>query len=237
MPMEFRALLLDAAGTLIEPAEPVSETYRRIFALHGFETTRQALEPAFHSAFQSHAGPDFDRFPDGHHAERAWWRAVVETAARQAGIDPSQSDDGAFDRCFTDLFDHYARGDAWRLFPELSAFLDQAAGRGLRLAIVSNFDHRLHQVLNELRLTPRFEFILSSGEAACRKPAAGIFHQALRCLNLQPPEVFHIGDTPETDLAGARSAGIPAALVDRPDRNLLDILNSLPDPDRKPDGN
>ena len=87
--MKIRALLLDAAGTLIEPAEPVGEIYRRTFARHGFKTTREALEPAFRSAFQDLAGPEFDRFPDGHDAEHEWWRLVVKTAAMQVGIDPS----------------------------------------------------------------------------------------------------------------------------------------------------
>jgi len=227
MRMTPRALLLDAAGTLIEPAEPVGEVYRRIFARYGLETTREALEPAFLSAFRGVADPDFDRFPDGHDAERAWWRQVVETAARQAGLDPSRLQDGAFDRCFTELFDHYAHGGAWRPFPEVEAFLDQAAGQGLRMAVLSNFDRRLHQVLADLGLSSHFEFILSSGEARSRKPDGEIFRQALARLDLPPAQVFHIGDSPEADLEGARTAGIPAALVERPNRTLLDLLANL----------
>ena len=164
--MHPKALLLDAAGTLIEPAEPIGVLYQRFFARHGFETNRAALQAAFRETFASLPELDFDRFPDGHEAERAWWRELVETAARQVGLDPAGSNHGAFDRCFGELFDHYARGTAWRPFPELDEFLDRATALGLRLAVVSNFDYRLHQVIDELGLSHRFEFILSGKDEA-----------------------------------------------------------------------
>lgn len=45
------------------------------------------------------------------------------------------------------------------------------------------------------------------------KPMAGIFELALRRLGLTAGEVLMVGDTPETDIAGALAAGLRSALV------------------------
>ncbi len=50
--------------------------------------------------------------------------------------------------------------------------------------------------------------------AVVGKPNAFIFRQALDLLGLPPERVLMIGDTPETDIAGARGVGMPAALVE-----------------------
>jgi D-glycero-D-manno-heptose 1,7-bisphosphate phosphatase len=47
---------------------------------------------------------------------------------------------------------------------------------------------------------------------ACRKPAPGLVHEALRALRVRPEECALIGDT-AADLAAARAAGVRAVLV------------------------
>jgi 4-nitrophenyl phosphatase len=45
------------------------------------------------------------------------------------------------------------------------------------------------------------------------KPAAGIFHQALNRLELEPHQALVIGDRLDTDITGAQAAGCPTAMV------------------------
>lgn len=45
------------------------------------------------------------------------------------------------------------------------------------------------------------------------KPHAPAYRRALQMLDLRPDEVLAVGDRLETDIAGARTAGIPTALV------------------------
>lgn len=226
----IRALFLDAAGTLIEPAEPVAAVYARHAAAHGHPLEPAAVKQAFGSVFASLPAPDWAAHAEGDQAERAWWRQVVHLTLRRAGAGPVLSDTVA-DRCFEALFRHYADPAAWRVFPEVPEVLARAAAQGWRCAVVSNFDRRLHGILAGHGL--RFDAVVTSADAAARKPDPAIFRHALRLLGLAPAEALHLGDSPAADGHGAAAAGIPCRVLDRPDHDLLDLLAPFLDsPDR-----
>jgi putative hydrolase of the HAD superfamily len=216
----IRALLFDAAGTLIEPAEPVAEVYARHAAACGLPLETAAIREAFGHAFGSSGEPAWNLHPEGDGAERAWWRQVVGlTLGRAAGR--SLPEDLVED-CFKVLFAHYESPSAWRVFPEVGAVLDQARHEGFRVAVVSNFDRRLHRILDGWGLG--FEFVLTSADARARKPDPSIFRQALERLGMSSDEVLHAGDSASADGAGARAAGIEPYLLDRPHNDLRGFL-------------
>lgn len=217
----IRAILLDAAGTLIEPAEPVATTYARLLARHGIACESQALARAFGPAFRDAGEPDYLGFPDGETAERTWWRGVVDATLAACGHGPASDD------AFTALFDHYADPSAWRVFPEVREFIQRAGSH--RLAVVSNFDQRLHLIFQGLDLDRHFEFILTSSAAGARKPSAAIFRQAMEMLGLPAEAVLHTGDSPDADIRGAAAAGIRAYFIHRPATDLLSLLDQLPE--------
>ena len=217
----IRALLFDAAGTLIEPAEPVAEVYARHFAEAGWLVPSRAIRGAFAEVFGNAAGPDYGAHADGDAAERAWWRGVVFGTLRACGIDPFADEQGT-DRCFERLFSHYAAPAAWRVFPEVVEVLEFAAGAGLATGVVSNFDRRLHGILDGLGLS--FGFVLTSADARSRKPDPAIFREALARLGMEASEVWHAGDSAVADGEGARHLGIEPYLVDRPARDLRGFL-------------
>lgn len=197
----IEALLFDAAGTLIAPAEPVGDTYARILGRHG--VAHGDLQAGFSRAFAEAREPEFDDHDDGDAAEREWWRKVVD---RSVGRKVTEE-------VFTELFDHYATGDAWCVLPGVIDALKRA--RDFRLAVVSNFDRRLHRVLDELDLAPHFELILTSADARARKPSPVIFELALQRLDLAPTQVRHVGDSPVADGEGAGNAGITGHVLGR----------------------
>lgn len=216
----IRALLFDAAGTLIEPAEPVAEVYARHAAGFGLNLEAAAIREAFGHAFGSSGDPVWNLHPEGDGAEREWWRRVVGlTLGRAAGRSlPGE----LVDDCFKALFAHYESPSAWRVFPEVGAVLDQARREGFRVAVVSNFDRRLHRILDGWGMD--FEFVLTSADARCRKPDPSIFRQALERLDMRPDEVLHAGDSASADGAGAIAAGIEPYLLDRPGKDLCGFL-------------
>jgi putative hydrolase of the HAD superfamily len=90
------------------------------------------------------------------------------------------------------------------------------AARGLRLAVVSNWDVGLHDHIAALGLNGLFGAVVTSAEAGAPKPDPAVFHLALERLGVSPGRAAHVGDS-EADEEGARAAGIrfvPAPLVD-----------------------
>ena len=227
-----RAVLLDAAGTLIDVAGPLGDTYSGLAREFGGDLDPETLTTGFRIAFADTppmafpglTGADLDR------AERDWWRAVVERVTRAAGGVPE------FDAYFDRLYAHYASAPAWRVYPEVPEVLEALRARGLRLAVVSNFDTRLPPLLDALGLATFFDAVVCSGEAGAAKPDGAIFARALAALGVEASEALHVGDSREADYEGARAAGIEALLVDRdadvhpagtiPDlRGILDFLD------------
>lgn len=211
------ALFFDAAGTLIDTVDPVAAVYARVFSRHQCPVPLDTLSSRFPEAFRAADDPDFAGLPDGDQAERAWWRGIVETCA--GGPIP----DSAFD----ELFDHYAEASAWTILPGVVEALEDARSVGLRLAVVSNFDVRLHRVLEGLGLKEHFEFVLTSGDARCRKPSPDIFRQALERMGVPPEQVRHVGDSARCDGEGARNAGIRPFVLSHPERDLQRFLEEV----------
>lgn len=213
---EMRALLFDAAGTLIEPVEPVAAVYSRIAAGEGLEVAAGDVGRAFGRVFRSVGEPEWDAESDGDAAERQWWERVVAETLAEASGGPLPSSTAR--RCFEALFSHYALPTAWRVFPEVADVLGEAQARGWQVAVVSNFDRRLHGILDGFGL--RFDAVVTSADTQSRKPDPRIFWQALELLGRSPGEVLHVGDSREADLGGAQAAGIEAFLVERPTTDL-----------------
>jgi putative hydrolase of the HAD superfamily len=207
--MALRAVTLDAAGTLIEVAEPVGETYARVAARHGLHVNAATAEEGFRRAFG--AAPPL-AFPGasptrlGAH-ERAWWYAIVRQALGGAARGP------ALDACFEELYAHYATAAAWRVFPEIHGVLAALRARSLRLAVVSNFDGRLGPLLDGLGVGALVDSVIVSSHAGSAKPDPVIFGTALAALDVRAAETLHVGDQPVEDVLGARGAGLRAALV------------------------
>lgn len=208
-----RGLLIDAMGTLLEPAAPVAITYARKAADMGITVSPEHIGPAFDAAYQA-AAPL--AFPDCSvksldQQEKEWWLACVGDTFQRAG----QSLGIAVLRKLTrQLFYHYASPEAWVVPEDVPRCLRRWHGAGLKLAVVSNFDSRLDSLLETLWLRPWLTAVLISSRCGVAKPNPRLFHLALEQLELLPHEVWHLGDGP-ADLQGARAAGIRCILVQR----------------------
>jgi putative hydrolase of the HAD superfamily len=107
--------------------------------------------------------------------------------------------------------------DAFRFaaFPEVPRVLDELRARGHALAVVSNWDVSLHEVLERTGLASRFDAVVVSAEIGAAKPDPEPFRRALAALGAAPGDALHAGDRLDEDVAGARAAGVRAVLVTR----------------------
>ena len=93
----------------------------------------------------------------------------------------------------------------------IAEFLDFLKKRGIRTGVISNITYCGEVVKNRIdRMIPdhNFEFIIATSEYMFRKPNKRIFGLALEKADLDPEDVWYIGDSYECDVVGAGNAGI-----------------------------
>ncbi len=219
----IQAITFDAAGTLMGIAEPVGETYARFAHDFGVSLSPRALDLGFREVFPSMPPMAFPGLDEAARlrAERAWWHELVAQVVRQAGGVPS------FDEYFDALFAHYANGAAWRAYPEAHEALRSARERGLRVAVVSNFDSRLPPILRDLGFESLLDTVVTSSGCGAAKPDVRIFHHALETLGAAADSALHVGDSLDSDYHGASAAGMTAVYLERRDRPARDNIPTI----------
>jgi HAD superfamily hydrolase (TIGR01662 family) len=91
--------------------------------------------------------------------------------------------------------------------------LEQLHKNGLRLAVVSNCSFGPDVLRFELAkhgLADRLEFIVVSAEYSVRKPNVLLFETAAAKLGVACEDIWFVGDRLDTDVAGAKAAGMKA---------------------------
>lgn len=99
---------------------------------------------------------------------------------------------------------------------------------GVRLVVVSNWDWSLTDVLGSAGLLPLLDGIVTSAEVGAAKPDRAIFEAGLAAAGCDAAEAVHVGDSPGTDVEGARGAGIRPLLLAREGGGDLSSLGELP---------
>jgi HAD superfamily hydrolase (TIGR01549 family) len=100
-----------------------------------------------------------------------------------------------------------------QILPGTRDALDRIA-QNFRIAVISNADGRIEQVLARCGIADRFESITDSGIVGVEKPSAEIFEAALRAMRARAAESLYVGDLYSVDYVGSRNAGMQAVLFD-----------------------
>jgi putative hydrolase of the HAD superfamily len=100
------------------------------------------------------------------------------------------------------------------LVPEAPAFLTRLRRLGLRLAVVSNSNGSVADILRSVGLADSLDTIVDSGLVGVEKPHPRIFEAAAKAVGVRPEEAVHVGDLYSVDVVGARAAGCRAILLD-----------------------
>jgi putative hydrolase of the HAD superfamily len=220
------AVAFDAVGTLIHPEPSAAEVYAAVGRRHGSRLTVEEIRPRFAVAFtQQEAADQAGGLRTSEAREIRRWREIV------AAVLDDVADKGA---CFQELYQHFARPDAWHVEPEAAAVLETLARRGRALALASNYDYRLRSValgLPELRAA---RTLVISSEVGWRKPAPEFFAAVSSALRLPAERILFVGDDRANDFDGARAAGMRAVLFDPRGEvagsvaSLTELLDLLP---------
>jgi HAD superfamily hydrolase (TIGR01549 family) len=112
---------------------------------------------------------------------------------------------------FADVFMRYVELDA-----EAIPLLKELKSR-YKLGVVSNFamPECLRILIQKFELDAFFDVVVISADLGKRKPDPAIFVKALESLNVRAGESVFVGDTPKTDIKGARNIGMTSILLER----------------------
>jgi len=215
-------VLFDATGTLLSFRRPVGEVYRAFALEFGVDLPATRIGEAFGRILASADPMVFPEEPAEcrRALERRWWWRLVRSTFRAADSTARFTD---FDAYFDRLWSHYGGGGAWRLAPGTRRALDALQARQLPMAVVSNFDHRLPNILQDLAILHYFENVTIPIEVGAAKPDRRIFDAALRGLGDPARRAIYVGDRAIEDVAGARRAGLVPIQVES-----LATLEELP---------
>ncbi len=222
--IRVRAVTLDATHTLVH-APRLAEIYAEVLSRHGAPATPEALRPLLGVVWQElgcrHAAGE-DRLSAHPEGPRGFWREYLERLCALAEL-PQPSRFAA-----AELFDRFAHPDAWEIYPDVEPALTEMRRRGLRLAVVSNWDDRLPLLLERLALAGYFDAIVHSTALGVEKPHPAIFSAATSALGVEPEETVHVGDSRRDDVEGAEGAGLGALWLERSGNGDLADLRDLP---------
>ena len=229
----IKAILFDAVGTLIYPEPCVGQAYATIAAKYGCNLTPEVIEARFRTAFRRQEELDArNGYRTSEERERERWQAIVAEVFRDQP-DPSAP--------FQELWDHFAKSEAWDFIPGAAEFVMEFAYSDLVLGIASNFDSRLRGVAAGLQKSDdlgmlsigRTNHVYTSSEIGWMKPAPGFFQSICDDLRVRPEEILFIGDDLRNDYHASLAAGMQAVLVDRKQKylevnsvtNLMELLD------------
>jgi putative hydrolase of the HAD superfamily len=222
----IQAVTFDVTHTLIHTPH-LGEIYAEVLRRHRVDVDPPAARRLVGEVWQEFAcsaDPGLDRFATHPEGERGWWRRFLERMCEHLEA-PVPSRFAA-----AELFHRFGTAAAWEVYPEVPEVLEALVAQRLRLGVVSNWDHRLPGLLEELDLARFFGTITYSQQAGVEKPDSRIFLQALAELEVEPTAAVHVGDGQLEDVEGAVAAGLGALhLVRRGTGGDLRDLSSLPE--------
>ena len=221
----MKALLVDLDDTLLDYTGGVDGCW--LGACSALADPRRMPPEALVAAI-ARARRWFWADPDRHRRERTdmlgAWSKITAHALSELGC-PDEALAAAIAQDFAER-----RWKRMALFAGVPEALEGLRQRGLRLALVTNGDHR-HQrrKIEQHDLGRFFDVILIEGEFGAGKPDAVVFRHALDALGARPAEACMVGDHLINDVEGAGQLGIRTVWIDRARAGLPSGSAARPD--------
>jgi putative hydrolase of the HAD superfamily len=200
-----KAVFLDALGTLVELEPPWPLLRDVLETRHGIGVS----EPAAKEAMLAEMA-----YYKAHHHEGTDARSLRALRGRCANVLRERLPQIAA-LGDEELVEALMESIRFEPFPDAAPLLGRLRLVGVRTAVVSNWDVSLRAVLAGVGLGGLLDEIVVSAEVGVRKPDPAIVEVALARLRCPARKALMVGDSPETDVAAARAAGVRAVYLDR----------------------
>ena len=202
----YTDLIFDLYGTLVdihtEETREVWEKTALYFGYYGAHYTAEELKESFESkirARKAKAGQSYECFPD------IPFQEVMADLFRAKGIADNAD---ALGVQAAQLF-RISSTEYVRLYPKVLESLAKLRQKGCRLWLLSNAQEVFTKYeLRHLGLLDAFDGIYISSTFGYRKPDTRFFRALLEEQKLDVSKCLMIGNDRETDIAGAKAAGL-----------------------------
>ena len=188
IPDPLDCVLFDAGDTLLAPAP----------------SFQAAVDAAIAAAVRTAAWPDDWTDPA---TQREFWMGFYRDVLASLGHTGEELAEA--------LFAAFSDPAGYQLFDDVRPALEELAGRGVTLGVVSNFEPWLADILALQEVDHLFATVAISGVLGVAKPDPRIFEAALAEAGAGPAATVHVGDQPANDVVAARAVGITPVLIDR----------------------
>ena len=204
--MKYADLIFFFFGTLVdihtEENALVWEKTAIFFGFYGAHYTGEELKTAFCAAMsrrEAQAGQSYECFPD------IPFEQVMEELFRDKGIEGNAD---ALGIQAAQLF-RISSIEYIKLYPHVPEALAKLRGKGYRLWLLSNAQRVFTAYeLRHLGLGEQLDGIYISSDYGCRKPDLRFYNALLTEQKLDVKKCLMIGNDRETDIAGAKAAGM-----------------------------
>ena len=198
--MRPRAVSFDFGQTLAELSE---DMLAERVAERGAHVGVSALRQASDAAWQAYA----DAKRNGLSGQDAW-STFMRCLLVDAGVKGSRPTQQLASELTEWLWTEQPRRNLWRrLVPGMLELVDELGRGGVPVAILSNSEGHLSELVHELGLSDRFRAVVDSGRLGFEKPDPRIFRHTAHELGIDLTELVHIGDSWEADIEGALAVG------------------------------
>jgi HAD superfamily hydrolase (TIGR01549 family) len=145
---------------------------------------------------------------DAGHA--AAWRAMIERLLQGGGVHGAAAEElGNW------LWAEQPRQNLWRRpIPGMIELVRELGRNSVPVAIISNSEGHLAELVAELGWANDFEIVVDSGKVGFDKPDSRIFLHACKALGVDAAELVHVGDAWEADVNGALGVSAHAVWFD-----------------------
>jgi putative hydrolase of the HAD superfamily len=138
--------------------------------------------------------------------DQSFWWMFYSQLLSEIGID----DDGLRDQLVAAI----RKSANWDRIPAGTAEYLLRIGKIYPIAVISNADGGIKDVLERCGIADCFRTITDSGLVGYEKPHPEVFRQALKSMDARPEESLYVGDVYAVDYLGAMGAGMRAILMD-----------------------
>lgn len=232
--------VFDLAGTIIQPDPPVEIQYEQV--AHDLLPPehippRRTIRERFRIAFSSMGPYKGDlRYGTTETEGFFFWKRVIES------VFPTV-DEELLQELTERLYDRFKHKSSWTILSGAEPVLRRMANEPVSLALLTNWDRRCRDLVDNLGISDYFDELFISSEVGKEKPAPAFFMEPVKHFDTTPKRSLMVGNQPEEDLEPARDIGMDTMLIVEGDgsspaghlwptvaHSWLDVSNRLAEP-------